>query len=115
MLYFHTKKMSWIYLIIAGILEIGFAVTLKFINEDRTSPLLIVFVICIIGSFFFLNKALTTIPVGTAYAVWTGIGAIGTAIFGILYFRDPVNFGRLFFLSLLIISIVGLKLSSAHQ
>ncbi|HEX2922142.1 MAG TPA: multidrug efflux SMR transporter [Bacteroidales bacterium] len=107
--------MGWIYLIIAGILEIGFATTLKITHDNRNSPWNIVFVLCLVGSFYFLNKSLSTIPIGTAYAIWTGIGAIGTAIIGIIYFKDPVTLARIVFLSLLIISIVGLKLSSASH
>ena len=104
--------MGWIYLLIAGVLEIGFAVTLKLTHDNKNSPLNIVFFICLIGSFYFLNKSLSYLPIGTAYAVWTGIGAIGTAVIGLIYFKDPVSFGRLLFLGLLIISIIGLKLTA---
>lgn len=104
--------MSWIYLLIAGILEIGFAVTLKLTHGNKNSPLNIVFLICLIGSFYFLDKSLSTIPVGTAYAVWTGIGVIGTSIIGLIYFKDPITIGRMLFLSLLIISVIGLKLTA---
>ena len=107
-------KMSWIYLLIAGILEIGFAVTLKLTHDNKNSPLNIVFFICLFGSFYFLNKSLSTIPIGTAYAVWTGIGVVGTAIIGLLYFKDPMTIGRMLFLSLLIISIIGLKITSSN-
>jgi len=107
-------NIGWIYLLVAGILEIGFVTTLKLTHDNKSSTLNILFVICIVGSFYFLNKSLSTIPVGTAYAIWTGIGATGAAIIGIFYFKDPVTFGRLFFLGLLIISIVGLKLTSNH-
>ena len=104
--------MSWIYLLLARILEIGFAITLKLTYDNKNSPLNIVFFICLFGSFYFLNKSLSNIPIGTAYAVWTGIGAIGTAIIGIIYFKAPFTFSRMLFLSLLIISIIGLKLTS---
>ena len=107
-------NIGWIYLLIAGVLEIGFVTTLKLTHDNKNSPLNIVFVICLIGSFYFLDKSLSTIPVGTAYAIWTGIGATGVAIIGIFYFKDPVTIGRLVFLGLLIISIVGLKLTSNH-
>jgi quaternary ammonium compound-resistance protein SugE len=65
-------------------------------------------------SFFLLNKATQTIPLGTGYAVWTGIGAVGTVIIGILFFREPSDFWRVFFIALLIGSILGLKLVSSH-
>lgn len=104
--------MNWIYLLIAGILEIGFAVTLKLTLDQKNSPLNILFFICLFGSFYFLQKSLSTIPIGTAYGIWTGIGAVGVAVIGIIYFKDPMIIGRLLFLSLLIISIIGLKLTS---
>ena len=63
-------------------------------------------------SFGFLSKAMQTIPLGTAYAVWTGIGALGTIIVGIIYFKDPVSLGRLFFMGLLVVSLIGLKATS---
>ena len=107
-------SVGWIYLLVAGILEIGFVTTLKLTHDNKSSPLNIVFVICLIGSFYFLDKSLSTIPVGTAYAIWTGIGATGAAIIGIFFFKDLVTSGRLIFLGLLIISIVGLKLTSNH-
>lgn len=107
-------NIGWIYLLIAGALEVGFVITLKLTHDNKSSPLNIVFVICLIGSFYFLDKSLSTIPVGTAYAIWTGIGATGAALIGILFFKDPVTITRLIFLGLLILSIVGLKLTSNH-
>ena len=105
---------GWIYLLVASLLEIGFVTTLKLTHDSKNLPLQAVFVACLIGSIYFLDKSLSTIPVGTAYAVWTGIGATGTAIIGILFFKDPVTVGRMVFLGLLIMSIVGLKLTSGH-
>ncbi len=107
-------NIGWIYLMVAGLLEIGFVTTLKLTHDNRSSPLNIVFIICLIGSFYFLDKSLSTIPVGTAYAIWTGIGATGAAIIGIFYFKDPVTIARILFLGLLVLSIVGLKLTSNH-
>ena len=65
---------------------------------------------CLFISMFLLIKATKTLPIGTAYAVWTGIGAVGTVLLGIFYFNEPVTFWRVFFISTLILSIVGLKL-----
>lgn len=104
--------MSWIFLLIAGFFEIGFTTFLK-LSDGFTKPLeSIGFFVCGFISFYLLTLGMKTIPLGTAYAVWTGIGALGTAIIGIIFFKDPTNFPRLFFLSLLIISIIGLKFFS---
>ena len=106
--------MSWVYLVIAGFFEIGFASSLKLMDGHRNIPWTISFYVCIMASFLFLNLALKEIPIGTAYAVWTGIGGAGVAIIGIYYFKDPATLPRVFFLSLLLLSIIGLKLTSSH-
>lgn len=101
--------MPWIYLIAAAFCEIAFAASLKLTENFSNIKWTIVFVFFYILSIVLLNKAVQTIPIGTAYAVWTGIGAAGTVLVGILYFREPYSFWRLFFLVTLILSIVGLK------
>ena len=102
----------WTYLILAGVIEIGFSPMLK-LTENFTKLLPTVgFVLFAITSFYMLTKALEHIPIGTAYAVWTGIGAVGTVVIGILLYDDPVNAMRIFFLMTLIGSIVGLNLVS---
>lgn len=106
--------MAWIYLFIAGLFEMGFATSLKMMDNHKNIPWAIMFYVCIIASFTFLSLAIKQIPIGTAYAVWTGIGAFGVAIVGILFFKDPANFARICFLSLLIISIIGLKFTSKY-
>jgi quaternary ammonium compound-resistance protein SugE len=108
--------MPWLFLVIGGLFEIGFTISLKYSeNFSRLWPS-ISFLICISLSFFFLNKAINGgLPIGTSYAVWTGIGAAGTAIAGMIFFKEPVIFWRLFFLVLLIGSIVGLKFVSGHE
>ena len=101
--------MNWLILITAGLFEVGFTTCLsmsKNFTEWRWAAL---FFVCITLSFLLLNKAAQTIPLGTAYAVWTGIGAVGTAIVGVLFFKEPAHFWRLFFIGTLIFSIVGLK------
>ena len=101
--------MAWAYLLLAGTFEIAFASTLKLTDGfTRLWPTLIFF-ICAIISFLLLAKAAQTLPIGTAYAVWTGMGAAGTVIIGILYFKEPATALRLFFLAMLIASIVGLR------
>jgi quaternary ammonium compound-resistance protein SugE len=104
--------MAWIYLTIAGLFEIGFTTSLKLSENFSVGKWTAAFFVCISLSFHFLNQAIKTIPMGTAYAVWTGIGAVGTAIVGIMFFAEPSYFLRVFFIALLIGSIIGLKLVS---
>lgn len=104
--------MSWIYLLIAGVFEICFAISLKY-AEGFSKPLpSVLFIVFTILSYFFLDKAIGTIPLGTAYAIWTGIGATGIAIIGMFYFGEPAGFWRIFFIFTLIGSIIGLKFVS---
>ena len=103
--------MSWIILIIAGLFEVGFTTCLKLSNNFSNAKWSTAFFICITMSFVLLNKAIQTIPIGTAYAVWTGIGAVGTVIMGIALYKEPADFWRMFFIVLLIGSIIGLKVS----
>ena len=72
------------------------------------------FLLCLVLSMFLLAKAVQTLPIGTAYPVWTGIGAVGTVLLGIFFFNEPVTFWRIFFISTLIISVIGLKMVSSH-
>jgi len=104
--------MSWIYLILASLCEIAFAGSLKQTNNFTNTRWTLIFIFFYILSIVLLNKAVQKIPIGTAYAVWTGIGAAGTVILGILYFKEPYHFWRVFFLCTLILSIVGLKFVS---
>jgi quaternary ammonium compound-resistance protein SugE len=108
--------MNWIILIVAGLFEIGFATCLGKAREAGTNTVfwMIGFFICLTVSMVLLYKASQTIPLGTSYAVWTGIGAVGTVLVGIFVFKEPADFWRLFFLTLLIGSIVGLKAVSSH-
>lgn len=104
--------MNWILLVIAGFFEVGFAACLGKAREEGSNTALWMtgFFICLAVSMFLLYKATQTLPIGTAYAVWTGIGAVGTVIVGILFFREPADFWRLFFITTLIASVIGLKL-----
>lgn len=100
---------SWMFLLIAGLFEIGFTTFLK-LTEGFTKPIMVgFFVLFSVLSFYFLNKSLETIPLGIAYAVWTGIGAAGTACVGMFVFGDDLSMWKVFFLSTLIGSIFGLK------
>jgi quaternary ammonium compound-resistance protein SugE len=102
--------MAWIYLLIAGVLEIVWAIGLKYTEGlTRLVPSVITGV-ALVASMIFLALALRTIPVGTGYAVWTGIGAVGTAILGIILFAEPATAARLGCIGLIVAGIVGLKL-----
>jgi len=104
--------MNWIILIIAGLFETAFAICLgKAKHASGSTEYLWYggFVICLLISMALLIKTVQSLPVGTAYAVWTGIGAAGTVIMGILLFKEPVDFWRLFFLVTLISSVIGLR------
>lgn len=107
--------MNWFLLIVAGLFEVAFAACLGKAKETTGAENIywyIGFLISLAISMFLLVKVIQEIPIGTAYAVWTGIGAVGTVLIGIFVFREPATFWRLFFISTLIISIVGLKFVS---
>ena len=105
---------SWILLFIAGAFEIGFTTCLKLSDNFSNLKWSVAFFVCITCSFLFLNKAIQTIPLGTAYAVWTGIGAVTGVISGIIFFNEPATFWRMFFICTLIASVVGLKITQSH-
>lgn len=104
--------MAWIYLLIAGMLEIVWAVSLKYTDGFSKIWPSVVTVFGMIASFYFLAQALKSIPVGTGYAIWTGIGAAGTAILGIILFLEPASPSRLVCIALIVAGIIGLKLTS---
>jgi len=103
---------AWIYLVVAGLLEIGWAIGLKYTDGfSRLWPSLAT-IACMAVSFLFLSFSLKTLPIGTAYAVWTGIGAAGTALLGIVMFDEPRTVARLLCLLLIIAGVTGLKVFS---
>ena len=107
--------MAWIYLLIAGLIEMGWPMGLKFAFTSegvRVGPA-VISVICILLSGLFLFLAQREIPVGTAYAVWTGIGTVGTFILGIIILGEPAQLARIVFLGFIVTGIIGLKLVSA--
>ena len=107
--------MNWIILVIAGLFEVAFASCLGKVKETSGSEMywwFVGFLVSLTISMTLLIKATETLPIGTAYAVWTGIGAVGTAIIGILVFKDPASFWRIFFITTLIGSVMGLKFVS---
>jgi quaternary ammonium compound-resistance protein SugE len=106
--------MAWTYLVLAGVFEVGFTTFLKLsAGFTRLAPSLWFLGFALL-SFWLLTRAVQTIPLGTAYAVWTGIGAFGTAVVGVAMFGDPMSLSRGIFLATLIASIVGLRLVSPH-
>ncbi|MGN6713263.1 quaternary ammonium compound-resistance protein SugE [Anaerocolumna jejuensis DSM 15929] len=106
--------MKWLYLIIAGICEVWWAVGLKYSHGfTRLVPSALT-IAGMAASFYFLSLALKTLPLGTAYAIWTGIGTIGTAILGILLFKEPVDVLRIVCMGFILTGIIGLKLASSH-
>ena len=102
--------MSWIYLFIAGLFEIGWAIGLKS-SAGLTRPVpTVLTILSMAASVILLGLALRTLPVGTGYAVWTGIGTVGTAILGVWLFGDPASVGRIACIGLIVAGILGLKL-----
>jgi quaternary ammonium compound-resistance protein SugE len=107
--------MSWIYLLIAGVFEVVWAVGLKYSEGfTRLWPSVLTLAGMVV-SFYFLSLATRTLPLGTAYAVWTGIGALGSVIFGIILFHEPRDFPRLAFVALILVGIIGLKITSRGE
>jgi len=107
--------MAWLFVVIAGVLETGFAVALKYSDGfSRWVPSLL-FLLFAAGSFTLLSTGLRTLPVGPAYAVWTGIGAAGTAVFGMIFLDESTAVLKLVSLGLVVAGVVGLQLTSgAH-
>ena len=105
--------MAWTLLLVAGVLEIGWAIGLKYTDGFTRLVPSVLTLIAMIASVVFLAIAMRTIPVGTAYAVWTGIGATGTVLLGILLFGEPASAARLACIGLIVAGIVGLKAVSA--
>lgn len=106
--------MAWIFLLIGGLFEIAFTTCLRFTEGFKNIPYTAAFIVCAILSFVFLDMAAKTIPLGTAYAVWTGIGALGTVVIGMLYFNEPHTLIRLLLIFALVSCVAGLKLTSGH-
>jgi quaternary ammonium compound-resistance protein SugE len=104
--------MAWMILVLAGLFEVGWAIGLKY-TEGFTRPWPTALTLtAMVISVVLLGVAMKSLPVGTAYAVWVGVGAVGTAILGIVLFAEPANAGRLISLALIVMGIVGLKLAT---
>ena len=104
--------MAWFHLIIAGLLEIGWAIGLKYTEGFTRLWSSVGTITCMIGSLGLLGLALRTLPVGTAYAIWSGIGIVGTAVLGIIFFQEVCNPARLICIGLILVGILGLKIAT---
>ena len=104
--------MAWLYLVAAGLLEIFWATCLKLSHGFSVGKFSVLTIIGMVASFFLLSQATKTLPMGTAYAIWTGIGALGAVVVGIIMFKEPLTAARIFFAALLLIGIIGLKITS---
>jgi quaternary ammonium compound-resistance protein SugE len=107
--------MAWIAVITAGILEVGFATMLKLSNGFTKLWPSLGFIVFSAGSFSLLSWSLKVLPIGTAYAVWTGIGAAGTAILGMIIFKDPVSLGRITAIAFIITGVILLNYTSSNH
>ncbi len=111
-LFWDVPMNAWITLTFAGLLEICWAIGLKY-TAGFTRPLPSLFtLVTLAGSMWLLSRAALTLPIGTAYAVWVGIGAVGAAILGVVLFKEPVTVARVFFLGLMVVGLIGLKLTA---
>ncbi|MEV5429661.1 multidrug efflux SMR transporter [Streptomyces sp. NPDC052701] len=106
--------MAWILLVVAGLLEVGWSVGMKY-TEGFTRPVPSLLTGAgIVASMLLLSQAAKTLPIGTAYGVWVGIGAAGAAVFGMVVLGEPATAARVFFVCLLLVAVVGLKATSGH-
>lgn len=101
--------MAWVFLILAGFGEVAGVFSMKMASERKNTLSFLSLVTSFSLSFFFLSRAMQELPMGTAYAVWTGIGTAGSVIIGILFFREPADWRRIMYLSCIVIGAVGLK------
>lgn len=106
--------MAWLYLIIAGVLEVVWATFLKLSDGFSKLGYSAITIVGMIASFVMLSQATKTLHLGTAYAIWTGIGALGAVLIGVLFFKEPVSVPRAIFAFLLLVGIIGLKFTSSH-
>lgn len=106
--------MAWVYLVVAAIFEIVWAISLKYTAGFTRLWPSVVTIAGMAASFYFLSMATKTLPIGTAYAVWTGIGALGAVIIGMLFLNEPVTVPRVIFLLFILVGLIGLKLTSGQ-
>ena len=104
--------MAWLWLILGGLFEIGFTTSLRFVDGFRNMPWTLVFLVSVAISMGLLEVASRTIPMGTAYAVWGGIGAVGTVLVGIAFFNEPAALVRILLILAIVAAIAGLRLTA---
>jgi quaternary ammonium compound-resistance protein SugE len=104
--------MAWFWLILGGLFEVGFTTSLRYVEGFRNLPWTLVFLVSVAISMVLLEVAARTIPMGTAYAVWGGIGAVGTVIVGMIWFQEPVATIRILLILAIVAAIAGLKLTA---
>lgn len=105
--------MAWVQLIFAGIAEVSGVTFLKMTDGFKKKGYVFLMLVAGVINFYLLSKAIETLPIGTAYGVWTGIGSIGTVVIGMIFFRESKEWLRLLFISMIVIGIVGLKVTTA--
>ncbi len=106
--------MAWVYLIVGGLFEVGFTTSLRFVDNYKNLPAVAAFLVCVTLSLVFLELASKTIPLGTAYAIWTGMGAAGTVGIGMIWFHEPTSVLRGLLIAGIIGCAIGLKLTSGQ-
>jgi quaternary ammonium compound-resistance protein SugE len=104
--------MPWLYLIVGGLFEVGFTTSLRFVEGFRNLPWTLAFLVSVAISMALLELAARSIPMGTAYAVWGGIGALGTVVVGILWFDEPATLIRVLLILMIVAAIAGLRLTA---
>ena len=104
--------MAWVWLIVGGLFEVGFTTSLRFVDGFRNLPWTIAFLVSVAISMGLLEIAARSIPMGTAYAVWGGIGAVGTVLVGILFFNEPAALVRIMLILGIVAAIVGLRMTA---
>lgn len=104
--------MAWVWLVLGGLFEIGFTTSLRFVDGFRNVPWTIAFLVSVAISMALLELASRSIPMGTAYAVWGGIGAVGTVIVGLLWFGEPAGLVRMLLILVIVAAIAGLRLAA---
>ena len=106
--------MAWVYLVIAGLMEVFWSTCLKFSEGFTVLKFTVLTIVGMVISFLFLSQATKTLPLGTSYAIWTGIGALGAVVAGVILFKESITPARCFFILLLLVGIMGLKATSGH-